>query len=212
MDKINIYLEKDQKIWFTSDTHIGHKNVIKFSNRPYENIKEMFNDFVNKWNSVVSDNDYVFHLGDVVWNHSRNETYKALKELKGIKFIIPGNHDKIEQFEYCLKNLDNFHVLSDFTVLYIRKFYEDSPDKPLELFLSHCPMMTWPHRNNNAINLFGHIHSGPKTKADVDQDLPLFSYQYDCGVDNNNYTPIEIRDILQKLNFPNEDPMKLRKF
>lgn len=212
MDKLNIYLEPDQKIWFISDTHFAHKNVINFSGRPYENIKQMHTDFVYNWNRVVDENDIIFHLGDVYWGSGRTETYKALKDLKGIKYIIPGNHDKKEQFEYCINRIENFNILSDVAVLFIKNFFEDSAEKTLEIFLSHYPMMTWPHRNNSAINLFGHIHSGPSSNAQVDQDLPLFSYQYDCGVDNNNYTPIELREILKKLNYPNEDPMKLRKF
>ena len=69
-----------------------------------------------------------------------------------------------------------------------------------EIVISHIPLMTWPHRERGAYNFFGHIHSGPVTAAEVDQDLPLWQgLQYDVGVDNNDYTPIEFNEILEKL-------------
>ena len=211
MTKINIELKEDQKIFFTSDTHLGHNNVIKFSGRPYENVQEMGDDFIAKWNEVVSENDYIFHLGDFSWFNGTTDIYKIISKLNGQIYIVPGNHDKEHKFDLCEK-LSKFHLCSDIAVLYIRNIIEDKPQKALEVFLCHYPLMTWPHRHNYALQLFGHIHSGPTSKGDIDQDLPLFSYQYDCGVDNNEYTPIEIREVLRKLNYPNEDPLKLRKF
>jgi calcineurin-like phosphoesterase family protein len=60
--------------------------------------------------------------------------------------------------------------------------------------------MTWSHRDKGAINLFGHIHSGPRSENDYDQDLPLWTgQQLDVGVDNQNYTPISFEDVLFQL-------------
>ena len=65
-------------------------------------------------------------------------------------------------------------------------------------------MATWPHHDRKAIHLFGHIHSGPNcdnNAVDVPgKDLILkFGKCYDVGVDNNNYTPIELNYIQSKL-------------
>lgn len=52
------------KIWFTSDTHFGHNNIMKFCQRPWKTVEEMDNALIQNWNSVVGENDIVFHLGD----------------------------------------------------------------------------------------------------------------------------------------------------
>ena len=51
--------------YFIADTHFNHENIIKYCNRPFQNSKEMNEYIVNKWNSVVTKNDIVYHLGDV---------------------------------------------------------------------------------------------------------------------------------------------------
>lgn len=51
-------------IWFTSDTHFGHANIIKYCNRPYKDTEEMNADLIKRWNSTVGKDDLVWHLGD----------------------------------------------------------------------------------------------------------------------------------------------------
>lgn len=196
MDKIDVKLQPGQKIFLTSDTHFGHKNVLTFCARPFEDTKDMFLSIKKNWNSVVGENDVVFHCGDVCWFNSRRETRKYLEQLNGKIYIVPGNHDKSNQFDYCSR--EKFVVLSDTVTVYVQN-HPMAADKSIEIFLSHCPMMTWPHRTYGVPNFFGHIHSGPNSKAEVDQDLPLWPYQYDVGVDNNNYTPIELTEVLNKI-------------
>ena len=101
MDKLTITLEKGQKVFFTSDPHYGHRNIIKFCNRPYNDTKEMEQALIKNWNDVVSNNDIVFILGDIVWFEGRNNTKRILDQLKGKEIhIIPGNHDNRDNFEY----------------------------------------------------------------------------------------------------------------
>ena len=196
MDKLNITLKDNQKIFFSSDLHFGHRNVISFCDRPYSDVKEMHQALINNWNSVVSNEDIVFVLGDFFWFHGRHEIKKVVAKLNGKTiYVVPGNHCKREAYELCDERLV---LLDDISAIYLR--YEEFGPITYEIILSHCPMMTWPHRDRGAFNFFGHIHSGPRTKAKVDQDLPLWEdLQYDIGVDNNNYTPIELSDIILKL-------------
>ena len=194
MKKVYIDLEQNRKLFFTSDLHFGHNNVIKFCNRPYTDTKEMEKALIDNWNSVVSNEDYAFMLGDVFWfNHSK-ETKRIFSKLNGKKiYVLQGNHDDFSS--YLSKYQDErIEILDcDEVTLYVKGLQKK------EYYLSHCPLMTWPHREKNVPNFFGHIHSGPNSENDVDNNLPLWPLQYDVGVDNNNYTPIEVRDIIQKL-------------
>ena len=52
------------KLFFTSDHHFGHKNILKFSNRPFTNVQEMDEIMIQKWNEKVQPEDEVYHLGD----------------------------------------------------------------------------------------------------------------------------------------------------
>lgn len=51
-------------IFFTSDTHFGHNNIIKLSNRPFSSVEEMNEGLIERWNDVVGAEDIVYHLGD----------------------------------------------------------------------------------------------------------------------------------------------------
>ena len=66
-----IYTEKDaEKIFFTSDTHFGHENIIKYCKRPFKDVKEHDAELIRRWNEKVPEDGIVFHLGDVAFgNH-----------------------------------------------------------------------------------------------------------------------------------------------
>ncbi len=79
-------------VWFISDTHFGHKHILKYCNRPFHNIQEHDYFICEMWNKHIQPGDIVFHLGDVAF--MRIEFIKKLlKKLNGIKILIRGNHD-----------------------------------------------------------------------------------------------------------------------
>ena len=88
MDKLHIELKKDQGLFFTSDLHFGHKNVIKFCNRPWQDEKEMNSGLIDNWNSVVSNNDIVFVLGDTFWFNDSHSIKKVISKLNGKDIYI----------------------------------------------------------------------------------------------------------------------------
>lgn len=80
--------------FFTSDTHFGHKNIIKYSNRPFRDFAHMDWEIVNRWNTLVGDTDVVYHLGDTALGDSTRWD-EIFKSLNGYKVLIVGNHDRI---------------------------------------------------------------------------------------------------------------------
>ena len=79
-------------IFYISDTHFGHKNVLKYDNRPYFTVAEMDADLIRRWNNAVKPTDTVYHLGDFSWLKPAEES-EILQQLNGTKILIRGNHD-----------------------------------------------------------------------------------------------------------------------
>lgn len=196
MEKININITGSEKIWFTSDQHFGHSNIIKFCNRPFSDIKEMESALIENWNNVVGKDDIVFTLGDFCWNNNPGNIAKLLSQLNGKDiYVILGNHDKIEAFQHV--KIPRVHLLSDVVHLYIRL---KDVKIPIECILSHYPLMTWSGRNRKSFNLHGHVHSRPHEDSGFDANLPYWKgYQKDVGVDAHNYSPVDLQTILYQL-------------
>lgn len=87
--------------FFIGDTHFGHKGILKFSGtapfRPFSTIEEHDAELINRWNSVVSQGDKVFMLGDFCFG-KRNLDVAIL--LNGYKVLVAGNHDMYATQDY----------------------------------------------------------------------------------------------------------------
>lgn len=180
---IKYYLKvSEEKLFFTSDTHFFHKNIIKFCQRPYKNIEEMQEQFILNWNKVVPQDGIVFFLGDFAFGNS-TEWIKIINQLNGYIYFILGNHD----LQNCnnLKHLENKNSTCLSHMAYI-KIIETSQ----VIVLSHYPLLTYP---KHLWNLCGHTHSSKINKFN------FFKTQYDVGVDNNNYTPVSFKEIKEKI-------------
>ena len=81
MEKLNIYLQDVGKIWFTSDPHFSHANIMRFCDRPFESVKDMDEALIRNWNECVTDNDIAFILGDFCWNKTPGNIMKILNQL-----------------------------------------------------------------------------------------------------------------------------------
>lgn len=157
-------MNREKKIWFVSDSHFGHANVIKFCNRPFENVEQMNEALIKAWNDVVDKDDDVYHLGDVSLTNSKN-TLNILKRLNGNKYLITGNHEKSvlsneltrKQFIW-IKDKHEFYVGSQMIVL------------------CHYGMRVWNKSHHGAIHLYGHSH-------DSMEDTP-WGRSMDVGVDS----------------------------
>lgn len=192
MQKIHIDIQQGQRVWFTSDLHFGHRNVLGFCDRPWVDEKEMQAGLIENWNNNVSDNDVVFVLGDTFWFNDSRTIKKVLDQLKGKDiYILPGNHDDFESYHRVVD--PRIHLCADVVCCWFTQ--EGQPKR--EVWISHYPMMTWPHRENGAWQLFGHIHSRPGRDEGVDQDLQLHWNQTDVGCDYWGWKPVSLDHLTQ---------------
>lgn len=176
-------------IFLTSDTHFGHCNIIRYCNRPFNSVEEMDEKLISNWNSVVSKDSTVFHLGDFAFCGS-DKMSKILSRLNGHIVLIKGNHDHLQN-----------------TIL--SKFEDVLPQLHIEIgkkhiYLNHYPFLTYAgaYRSNYVIQLFGHEHLGEAyLNKDVSRLKMLLPTQYDVGVDLNNYRPISWAEVKNKLDY-----------
>ena len=187
-------------IYFTSDTHWGHANIIKYSKRPFLfdpsrgfvdrnlDVDRMDEALIKNWNSVVRPEDTVYHLGDFAFYKDQRKTINVLRRLNGNKILIRGNHDKyLEQ-----------DVLNMFGA--VHSYYElKVPDRDVGkqmIILCHYAMRVWNKSHHGSWMLYGHSHG---TLPDDPNSL-----SFDAGSDCHGYTPIsyeQVKKIMSKKTF-----------
>lgn len=175
--------------FYISDLHFGHKNIIRFDNRPYSSIEEMDHALINNWNKVVTDEDTVYILGDISW-YNKDKTLKIIKSLKGKKVLIKGNHDKIDN-----ELSKEFVKIRDYLEIY---------DSDTKVILCHYPIPFWNGQFRDSVHLYGHVHITHQwnvcenLKAELKrlQDLPMRMFNVGCMMEYMNYTPQTLKTIL----------------
>jgi calcineurin-like phosphoesterase family protein len=173
-------------IFFVSDTHFSHFNVIRYCMRPYSSAQEMDENLIANWNTIVKENDIIYHLGDFAFCRLQ-EIKNILRRLNGNIHMILGNHDKSldENWEDIL---DDGKIISmrDYRCLKINK---------QKIVLSHYAMRVWDGSHIGSWHLYAHSHG----------TLPPFGLSVDVGVDckeiTSEYRPVsldEVRDYMSK--------------
>lgn len=183
-----IYKFDTDQVWFTSDTHFGHENIIRFCGRPFRNAEEMNAELIRRWRETVPDDGIVFHLGDFAHGGSRlwNDIICALT---GRKYLILGNHD--------IKNLrqgfmNRFELVTQQMTIRVGGQH---------IVLNHNPFLCYGGSYRDVWQLFGHVHSGPLSHTGLDHPRlkMLFPLQYDVGVDNNDFRPVSFAEVKAKI-------------
>jgi calcineurin-like phosphoesterase family protein len=149
----------DDKVFFTSDPHFGHKNIIRFCNRPYEDLDEMHKDMIERWNNTVPKDGIVFILGDVAFHMSKNKIKDILNQLNGKKYLIMGNHDRLDSLP-----LECFEHISMMDQIVIKNINIDGESEYITCILSHYPLMRWAGVTRGVISLHGHEHGNIPNK------------------------------------------------
>lgn len=170
--------------YYISDLHFGHKNILKFDERPFFTLQEMKEVIIENWNSCVQKNDEVYILGDMFWYN--DEAPEILKQLKGKKYLILGNHDRINV------DIAKYFVWCDKKLVTIK----DGEDK---LVLCHFPLAHWDGQEHTppVYHLYGHIHQGrdfrpfERYKEIYEQStgLKFRGINVGCMLDYMGYTP-----------------------
>jgi len=164
------------KIFITSDTHFFHGNVIKYADRPFKDINHMNQVLVDNWNSVVSIEDCVLHLGDFAFG-GKTSYQRITSALNGRIYLVQGNHD------YSKRQIGEYftNVLSTF-VWNNRVF-------------SHKPVREdfWKHNPEVVFNYHGHMHNKcVDDKRYINSSVEVTDYKPFLLVQNNGYDLLEI--------------------
>lgn len=177
------------KIYVIADTHFSHSNIIKYCNRPFDDIEKMNKSIISKWNKIVSDEDIVLHLGDFGFG-SKEQLTDICQQLHGHKILLKGNHD--------LRKGDGFFIDCGFEKVYKKKemllteilgISQDFIKTDSDVILSHYPVMV----PNNKLNVHGHIHNVALDTKQFKQDNHIC-----VSVEMINYEPVDLIEIVEK--------------
>lgn len=174
------------KIWMTSDWHFSHDKEFLYKPRGFNSIEDMNKKIIENHNSLVSEEDDVYVLGDLMLGDSE-VGLECIKQLKGKIHIIRGNHCTDRKWE-MYKTLPNVVELCGWsTMLKYRKYH---------FYLSHFPTMT-PNIEKESlkqtlINLYGHTHQQTNFYNNIPQ-------VYHVGIDSHNNYPVLLDDIIEEI-------------
>lgn len=157
-------------VFFTADTHFGDHRTINISRRPFANTAEMDGALVERWNAVVSQDDVVWHLGDMA--RRPTDVAELLSRLNGIKHLLRGNNDPDATLA-----ADGWASVGDYAEIELRG---------RKLVLCHYPFRSWNGQHRGALNLHGHSHGRLKP-------VPR---QFDVGVDGHDFTPVSLDSLI----------------
>ena len=172
--------------WITSDTHFGHKNILKYQhNRShFSSIEEHDETLISNWNSLVKTKDQVWFIGDFAFNSKDSNVLDILGRLNGKLNFIIGNHDwnliNKQTFTVQLNWMGYYHELKGFT------------PKGKGIVLSHFPFFSWNKMQFGAYHMYGHTHG----------QIPFMYHGLgmDIGIDTNDLRPYHLPTLVQKLN------------
>lgn len=184
-------------IRYISDQHFGHRNIIRYDNRPFNSVEEMDEAMVSLWNDEVSEKDTTYILGDVVWQSCYETWERILKALKGKKIIVKGNHDESS----TLRKLANNGIIEDWEQQIVVK------DDGRKVVLNHTPMPFFTNQHHDGwYHLYGHVHESFDYKITLSyqksiEDLyqhPIEMYNCGCMLDYMSYIPQTLDWIAEK--------------
>jgi len=169
--------------FYTSDHHFGHKAIVWMCKRPFADITEMNEELIKRWNEKVTNDDTVYHLGDLSYKLSRGGIKSILERLNGKIVLIKGNHDSekdLRALSYRFEKVENLIEIKD-------EFIDR------KIVLCHYPIESWRQKEKGVYHLHGHSHQNLLTYPEI--------LRIDAGVEGHNYYPIsslEVQTLMEK--------------
>lgn len=155
--------------FYISDTHFLHTNILSMQPRPFASIEEHDEHLINQWNSVVGEDDIVYHLGDFGFslNDKADKIQWIFSRLNGRKRLVIGNHDlRHGELHPTIARLPWDKRPEGFV------FTEDQGNK---LVLAHYAQRAWQWETKGGYHFYGHAHGrlpGIGLSRDVGVDMP----------------------------------------
>lgn len=174
-------------IYFTSDTHFGHANIIQYCNRPFTDVNHMNESLIQNWNAIVGPGDTVYHLGDFCMG-KKKDNVPIRKRLNGKIIIVKGNHDPKDELlrEGGFDEIHNRLELElDGYKLYLAHIPIHLPD-PTERW--YPPDLIGKPPEYYDYFLCGHVHQQWKRQGKT----------INVGVDVSDYKPLTLTQLLAR--------------
>ena len=185
-----------QKVFFTSDLHFGHENVLRFDNRPFASVEEMDAELVRRWNEKVGKGDLVYVLGDLIWKSRNGDAHNLIRSLNGQIILIKGNHDRFLHNAQAKAALAGIKDYDDICVT-----LEDGSVR--RCILSHYFIPFYSGHRHQAIHLHGHSHFTDEADLELKMAMELnesgFKNEiYNVGCMYWDYAPVTLDEILSQ--------------
>lgn len=178
-------------VFFTSDFHLFHQNIIRFDSRPFSDLSEMHEEIIKGWNEKVSNDDIVIYLGDISFHKGRDEDKfnEILNRLNGKIYYIIGNHDNFDK----IKNIKRFEKVVDYLEVRIKHITKERPEIKETLFCCmHYPIYVWNKCHHGSYMIHGHSHMS-LSEDDYHKTRRIF----DVGCNGSNYRPISYLELIE---------------
>lgn len=169
-------------IFYTSDLHFGHENVIRFDNRPFRSVSEMDYTLIHLWNSRVQPDDTVYIVGDFAYRNTRPAEW-YLQQLQGKKHLLIGNHDQAL--------LEDSAAVSYFESIEKMCHVTDGKEQAC---LCHFPICEWNGYRKGHLHIYGHIHN---RKDDTFQIMRTRTGAFNAGCMINHYMPAPLHELIK---------------
>lgn len=181
------------EIWFSSDLHLDHANIIRFCDRPFTDVRQMNEELLEFHNKFVKPSDHWYNLGDVTLRRGgrldREWFVREMKKYHGHKRLILGNHDHLPIKTYMEAGFEKIYGtwrgINDF-------------------ILSHVPIHPASMSSARA-NVHGHIHNNQPNSfppvVRIEKRTQKVTYQpyVNISIEVTGYRPINLDELEQRI-------------
>lgn len=168
-------------VYFTSDTHLGHKVITKY--RPQFETRKEHDEAIFDLVSKLTKRDDLMILGDFIFDCPEFDDYLKLFSKMSCKIkLVMGNHDSLKLYKQDIaKNIEIQLPLFSYK----------------NMWVSHCPIHEGELRNRD-LNIHGHLHG-----AEINSDR-----YFNVNLDNNNFKLVSLDEIKERQKYVKDNILK----